>query len=296
MAQAGVSAAEKQPSLPKFDVQAIVQTNAFRYGVIFLIGLTAMYWQLFSKLPDLWNSPDGYYSHGWLVPLISGYVVYRWWPRIKDIPIKPNWFALLPMVPMAFLFYAGTRIQQIQIISVTFVVTLLCGIWFVAGFRWMLALLGPVLYLLFMLPIWSAAIDTYTNPLQVISSEVAFGMLQLLGLEPLRDGTTTIHLEQFVLDVGIPCSGLKLVLAVTAFTCFFVMIGRLKWWGNLTMFVSILPLCLFINGLRIALIGVVGNMYGEEAGHQFHDYSGYITLLICFFLLFKLARMLGWKD
>ncbi len=56
------------------------------------------------------------------------------------------------------------------------------------------------------------------------------------------------------------------------------------------------PLALLINGLRIALIGVVGNQWGPEAGHKFHDYSGYITLVLCFFVLFKIARGLGWKD
>ena len=58
----------------------------------------------------------------------------------------------------------------------------------------------------------------------------------------------------------------------------------------------LLPLTVFVNGFRIALIGVVGNAYGSQAGHDFHDYSGYITLLVCFFLLFKFARLLGWKD
>jgi exosortase/archaeosortase family protein len=66
--------------------------------------------------------------------------------------------------------------------------------------------------------------------------------------------------------------------------------------ANLIFAASILPLALFINGLRIALIGVVGNAWGPEAGAQFHDYSGYITLILCFFILFKGARLLGWKD
>jgi exosortase/archaeosortase family protein len=75
-----------------------------------------------------------------------------------------------------------------------------------------------------------------------------------------------------------------------------MLIARLKWWANTLMAALVLPLCLFINGLRIALIGVVGEEYGRSAGLQFHDYSGYVTLLVCFFLLFKIARWLGWKD
>jgi exosortase/archaeosortase family protein len=122
-------------------------------------------------------------------------------------------------------------------------------------------------------------------------------MLNLTGFQPYQDSTTTtIYLSNFVLDVGVPCSGLKLIVAVTAFTVFFVLIGGLRWWANLSMFALIVPLCLFVNGLRIALIGVVGDFYGHDAGMSFHDYSGYITLIVCFVILFKIARGLGWKD
>jgi exosortase/archaeosortase family protein len=96
--------------------------------------------------------------------------------------------------------------------------------------------------------------------------------------------------------VDVPCSGLKLLLALTAFTIFFVLIARLKWWANLLALGMIPVLAILINGLRIALIGVVGDTWGQDAGMTFHDYSGYITLIICFMILFKIFRWMGWKD
>ena len=158
-----------------------------------------------------------------------------------------------------------------------------------------MGLAAPVFYLLFALPIWSGFVNNYTNPLQTYSTDVAFFLLQLFG-SAHKVNSTDILVGSFWLNVGVPCSGLKLVLAITAFTCFFVLIGGLRFWANVLMFAAIIPLCLFINGLRIALIGVVGHAYGDEAGMTFHDYSGYITLIVCFFILFKFARILGWKD
>lgn len=282
--------------MPAFDFDAIRRSPAFIPILVGIATVILTFWDLVNKLPDMWFAGDGYYSHGALVPFISGYVVYRWWPKLKDIPVKPFYPAIIPLVLTGWLLFAGVRIEQIQILSISLVMMLIWSIWFVAGGRWMWSLLGPSAYLLFGLPIWSHVIDTYTNPLQQISTNISYGMLKLSGFDPYKQDNTTIHLPNFTLDVGVPCSGLKLVIAVSAFTVFFMMIGRLKWWGNLMMTAAVLPLCLFINGLRITLIGVVGNMYGEEAGHQFHDYSGYITLLVCFFLLFKLARLLGWED
>ncbi|MCW5941199.1 MAG: exosortase/archaeosortase family protein [Fimbriimonadaceae bacterium] len=283
-------------AMPVFDLQKVLRSPGFVPGALSVLGLLAAFWPLVSGLPKLWMSEDGYYSHGFLVPVIAGYVVYRWWPRLQSRPIRPFWPAILPVLLMLWPLRAA-YIQDIEaLMSFGLILSLLCGVWFVAGARWMFALSLPILYLAFALPIWTMAIDVYLNRLQIWSTDVAYAMLKSFGLSPFRVDVTTIELNRFTLNVAVPCSGLKLVLALTAFTAFFMMIARLRWWGNLLMAGMVIPLALFINGLRIALIGVVGNEFGTDAGMAFHDYSGYITLLLCFFLLFKFARMLGWKD
>ena len=113
--------------------------------------------------------------------------------------------------------------------------------------RWATGLALPALYLVFALPVWGSMIEVYTNPLQIQSTNVAFALLKAFGFQPLQTNSTTIYLNHFVLDVGVPCSGLKLVLAVGAFTFFFMLIGNLKWWGNVVMVAMVFPLCLFIN-------------------------------------------------
>lgn len=304
----------------------IVQSPLFVPALAVSAALIYLFWFIISKSLRLWMDDSGYYTHGFLVPLIAGYVVVRKWDSIKTVqvnkgwssdpiftpftalrkydgsvearPVKPGYWALLPLVMLGYLAYVTTHTKIYEATSLAFLASILVGIWFVAGARWMFALLFPVLYLSFALPLFTGAINFYTNPAQIWSTNAAYEILKILGFEPLRlpSDPTTLMLAHFNLDVAVPCSGLKLLLAVTAFTGFFMMIGNLKWWGNLAMFFLIFPLCVFVNGLRIALIGMVGNTWGEAAGHQFHDYSGYITLLVCFFILFKVARGLGWKD
>ncbi len=279
-----------------FDFRAIVRSRAFIPGVLVAIGFAVVFMSLWPQLLPLWLGEDGYYSHGFLIPLISGYVVYRWWPRLKEIPIRPFWPAVVPLLALLWLARITHVVQMYSLMSVTFMFTLIVGAWLLLGGRWALNLVLPSLYLGFALPLWSTFIQTYTNPLQVVSTKASFKMLQVFGLDPYLGDATTVYLPNFTLDVGVPCSGLKLVLALAAFTLFFMMIARLSTWGNIAMVALLIPLTVFVNGLRIALIGVVGNARGPAAGHQFHDYSGYITLLVCFFILFKFARLLGWKD
>lgn len=297
---AAIDAPEPGPSLLdkiQSGLVAAYRSPAFWPGVAVAIGLSACYWSLYVALWELWESPDGYYSHGYLVPFISAYIIYRWWPRLSKIPVKPGWIALA-FIFLHLLFIRAAFVADIPVIlSGGFILSILLGVWLVAGWRWMLGLALPVGYLIFAMPIWNYAIDAYTNPLQQLSTKVAFHILNLSGFQPIQDaGTTTIYLNNFNLDVGVPCSGFKLMVAITAFTVFFVMISGLKWWANLVMFAVIVPLGLLINGLRVALIGMVGDWRGHDAGMQFHDYSGYVTLIICFFILFKIARGLGWKD
>jgi exosortase len=174
--------------------------------------------------------------------------------------------------------------------------TLLVGVWFALGFQWLKALFLPISYLVFAMPFAGSIIDTYTNPLQIISTKAAFFLLKLYGFTAYKETPTIVHLDHFTLDVAVPCSGLKLLVAVAAFTVFFVLVARLRWWANVILFAMVLPLSVFINGLRISLIGVVGEMWGRDMGYKFHDYSGYIVLIVCFFILFKVARLLGWRD
>lgn len=273
-------------------------------SIVACLAVGAAFWPLLRELPFMWlgvgawefRTGDGYYSHGLLVPLIAGYIIYRRWPQIKDIPVKQGWIALVPLLFFLWILWAANAVDLQQIRSYTFIIVLMSVVWLVAGIRWMLALSPSILYLLFALPIWTGFIDSYTNPLQKVSTAVASMVLKGIGYKVYQDAPTSLLLDNFDLNVAVPCSGLKLLVAVSAFTVFFMLIARLKWWANGIMLAMILPLCLFINGLRIALIGVVGEERGRSAGLEFHDYSGYITLLVCFFILFKVAKVLGWKD
>lgn len=290
------SAPESKQERARFDYMSIVRSPAFIPGLLVAIGVTLCFWPLWGRLYGLWNGKDGYYSHGYIVPLMSAYIVYRWWPQIKDIPVKPGYVALPLLIGVLYTMYPANYSVIEGLLSIGFLATLMLSAWVIAGFRWMLMLTPAILYLGFALPLWTAVINNTTNPLQIISTKVAFYLLKMMGFYVYQSDPTVVYMNSFQLNVDVPCSGLKLLLALTAFTVFFVLIARLKWAANLFMLAMIPVLAILINGLRIALIGVVGETQGREAGLQFHDYSGYITLVVCFVVLFKIARLLGWKD
>jgi exosortase/archaeosortase family protein len=188
--------------------------------------------------------------------------------------------------------------------------SLIGGVYFAFGKGVGRLCLGPLLFLAFMMPVLGMLIDNTTNPLQLISTKVASKMLNIVGYQTEISPAfpTTIHLNHYTLNVGGPCSGFKIILSLTAFTTFFIMISKLGLVKNLLLLFVINPaLALFINVLRIMLIGVVGeaainnpdagwveylHRYGPDAGMVFHDWSGYITLIVCFVILHYIVRAL----
>ena len=273
----------------------LIRKPEFWFSLGIAIGLPMMFWTLIKTTGQTWMSND-YYSHGWIVPFL---IAWQLKIRVKEwaeIPITRGYAALAVFIPILFLQYIGYVGEFWVIQCLMFIATILTSLWFLFGFKraWFVAM--PIAFMLFALPVWGAFIDGYTNSLQILSTTVAEKLLALFGFNPMRLSPTDIQLNSYALTVAVPCSGLKLMVAVACFTTHFVLIARKEFSFNLLMFMLIVPLCLFINGLRIALIGVVGEMRGSEAAHTFHDYSGYITLLICFFILFKFARLFGWKD
>jgi len=153
----------------------------------------------------------------------------------------------------------------------------------------------PVLFLGFMMPLPSTIFDEISQPAQEWSTIIADVMLKTIGYETHRVGNVIYIPGGFDLDVGVPCSGFKMLVSMATFAFFFAYYIGVQLWRQVLLVVLALPLALLINGLRIALIGMVGTKFGEEAGYTFHDWSGYLVLVVAFAVLFQLGRWLGWQ-
>jgi len=290
------SAETTQESLPLKQPFSVRQIPSWVYvALVAFAGLSVAFWPLFRYLPSIWFADDTYYAHGVVIPICSALMVWDRWPRIKDYPVKGVYWAALPIAIILYVLWFALRTEMHTFEALLLILLLGASALFVGGWRWLRALAVPIAYLAFALPMWDHLIDSYTLRTQMASTNFSVWILDKVGLHPYRQDTTTIVLDHFTLDVGVACSGMKLVLAVFAISVFFIIVARLRLWCNAILLVSILPLALIVNSLRIVLIAWVGNTWGGDAGHKFHDYSGYISLVICFLVLMKLTRILGWK-
>lgn len=277
-----------------------------------LTGFVRQYWQLllvgvlfvvvqmpaFSEWWKIWMEKESYYSHGPIVPLIAGFMLWSRRNVLASIKLETCWFgALLLLITLpihAVAILIGMRVlYMFSFFGILFGLVLLLG-----GWRIFKVMLVPLSFLITMIPIADTLIDSLTAKAQLISAAVAEQYFTLAGYEVHRYGNTIFSdsLPQPLL-VGSPCSGLRLLISLITFCWFFIYIVDGKWWKKTFLMALTLPLAVFINSLRIALIGFVGFWwYSPDYMHSFHDYSGYIGLILCFAILFGIAKLIKMGD
>jgi exosortase len=242
-----------------------------------------------------YTQPESYYAHAPAIPLIVALMLWYRRDALGATPKRPAMWAI-PLVAgsLALLVFAIKReLEAVESMA------LLCVIWssvlMTLGIRFFRAAAFPLLFLILMAPLPGPLLRDATFGMQNLSTGVAVKILHLCTFYAARVGNV-INMDNFSLSVDVPCSGFKLLLAMTTFSAAFAYLidGSAK--RRLALFLIALPLSLIVNSVRVALIGIVGDCIGPDAAHVFHDWSGMITLVLGFVVLFSLAKGFGCRK
>ena len=175
---------------------------------------------------------------------------------------------------------------------------LLCimgAVWLLLGTRWVWAASFPLGFLWLMAPLPGPVLNDATLKLQMTSTIMANHLLNLLQFHTALQGNV-IHMDEFSLFVDVPCSGFKLLLSLLTVSAALAYLLDGPPARRVVLFLLSLPLSLIVNGVRIALIGVVGECLGDSSAHVFHDWSGMLTLALGVATLFGVAKGFGCRT
>lgn len=216
------------------------------------------------------------YSHGYFIPFVSIGVIWYKRKEIFNVATQVDWKGLVIVIGALFLHWLGAKMQQTRI-SLMSLILLFWGIPFYL-FGWQLAkrLIFPVSYLIFCIPL--NFMDVIAFPLRMLSTKMAVGMLQGIGIEAARNGTAILIPSMPTgMDVADPCSGLRSLLAMTALTAVYAYFTQKTLVRKWLLFLASIPLAVIGNIARIVTIAVVAEALGPKpALGLYHDYSGYI--------------------
>lgn len=249
-------------------------------------------------LRDWWvryTAPESYYAHAPLIPLICALMLWSRREALWNVPKAPCLWALAGLVPALSLYVFAGQNYALALMSASLPLIVWSGVWLALGTRFVRAFWAPLAFLALMVPLPGPLLNDATVRLQMASTAFADRLLRLMSFHTVLQGNV-IQMDDYLLWVDVPCSGLKTLLSLLTFSAAFALLVDGTRTRRLTLFLVSIPLALLINSVRVTLIGVVGECIGAPAAHIFHDWSGILTLVLGFAALFSLAKALGCKT
>ena len=264
----------------------------FALFVTLLVASLPIFWIGFVSLAKAWSTAE--YSHGPLIPLISLYLFLRELRRMPPIDAGPKlrWPGLVVIVGALALAGLGNLMRVADIVTYAFIFWVAGVVLTVFGWHRGRHHMLPVFHLIFMLPLPQVLYWKLTIFLQWVSSALGVWFVSLAGVAVYLEGNV-IDLGVYKLQVAEACSGLRYLFPILSFSYLFAILYRGPFWHRVVLLISAAPLTVFMNSVRIGIIGILVDRYGIEQAEGFlHFFEGWVVFLICVAILFGLAILL----
>ena len=234
------------------------------------------------------------YSGNWIILVVAAYIIFSMRNEIAKAKTSPSWLGMLIFIGSIFMHIVGYRTQFPRISLIATIPAYWGLIYTIWGWEVAKKLLFPAGYAL--LCFSASLLQDFTMPLRLYSSALADILLDGVGIETIRDGTTIRSSAGggFIFDVEDACSGLRSLTAMMALTApyaYYTLRGGI--WRKWTLFIFSIPLAMVSNALRIFTLAAVAEWIGTDLAMMlYHDLSGYIVLIFSILLLIATASIL----
>jgi len=265
-------------------------------GLAICILLMLVYLPTFIWMKERFLAVESYYTHGFLVPFISGWLIYRKRQKLKNIKLNSNICGLFVLIFGLFIHILGLALQ-IKFVSGFSLLFVLLGLsLYLAGRNYTKEILFPILFLAFMIPLPRILIIQISFRMKLLAAGAGASLINWFNIPVYRTGSI-IYLPNTALTIGSPCSGLRSLISLAGLGALFAYLSDLSKVKKIILFISAIPIALAANILRIGILLWVAYVYGHGvATGKFHDISGILVFIFALGGLILVNRMLKWKS
>jgi exosortase len=249
--------------------------------------LLGCYAPVLSGMVDQWSG-DQDMSHGFAVPFVLAWIIWRERSRWLALPMRGSWWGLAVVAVAGFLHFLGVLGTGLFVGAVAFLVSLAGVVLCFGGLPLLRAWAFPFLLALFMLPKLAVAYNQLTLPLQLLASKLAAWMLTSAGFGVVREGN--------ILDVGghriavaEACNGIRYLLTLGFGAAVLAYLADQKAWMRLALAACAVPVAVLANGLRVAAAGAVPAF----AVGTPHEIAGIAIFMLSLGTILVLHRMIN---
>jgi len=195
-------------------------------------------------------------GHGFAVPLVILWVVWRERDRWRALPPQPSWWGFAILAAGAAMHLVAALGVGLFVGSVAFLVSAAGVVVCLGGFALLRAWAFPFLLALFMLPKLAVVYNQVTLPLQLMASRIAAWMLSVTGFGVIRDGNV-LEVGGHRILVEEACSGIRYLIPLAFMGVLVAYLSDPKPWMRGVLLALAVPLAIGGNALRVAASGAV---------------------------------------
>jgi exosortase len=258
--------------------------------------VVALYAPILGKLFLQWFQ-DPNYGHGALVPLFSGYLIWRKRDDLKSIPCKPSAFSLLVVLFSLCVLFLGSLGAELFLARISLLGVIVGLILYFVGWPALRMLAFPLAFLVLMIPLPAIIYNQIVFPLQLVASRLGATCLQQSALVPvLREGNLLV-LPNYTLEVVEACSGIRSLMTLITLGVAYGYIVERNWMVRVLLVIAMVPIAVLANAARVMFTALLVTRGGPSAAEgTWHSIAG---LVIFFFAtlsllgLHALVRLIG---
>ncbi len=266
----------------------LAAVDARVWWVLLAAALVAVYLPTVLWLWERWTLSVWHNAHGMLIPFVVAYFVRDELQRFEGPPPVGNPWGFALVVP-ALLLHVVDVAMYTQLLSAASIVVLLPGLSLLfLGTERTRAILFPLIFLAFMLPIPLAVTERIHLALRHLTASGVEHLVPLLGVPLYRDGLT-LDVANARLLVADACSGFSTLYAAGAVACLTAYTTPVAW-RKVAVLLLAAPIAIGANILRVTLLTLLVRYQGTDVlATSLHEISGIFTFLLALPLIFWLG-------
>lgn len=261
-----------------------MQTTRRAIVALTALALAACYAPILRGMFQQWSTDEDM-GHGFLVPLVVLWIVWRERHRWQSLPARPSLWGVPILALAAAMHFASAVGAGLFAGSVAFLVSIVGAIVCLGGPAFLRAWTFPLLLTLFMLPKLAVVYNQATLPLQLLASRLAASILSLSGVGVIREGNI-LDVAGHRVSVAEACNGIRYLLSLGFMAVVFAYLSDSKPWMRIALLLAALPLAIFANAVRVAAAAAAPAL---DSGTP-HELSGWLIFVLCLLTLMLLRR------
>jgi exosortase len=256
--------------------------------VVTALALLTCYWSVLRGMAEQWATDEDM-GHGFVVPFVIAWVVWRERERLRNLPVRPCAWGFVLLLMAAGIHYTSVLgATGLFTGAVALLLSVAGAILCLAGFAWLRTWTFPLLLSLFMLPKLAVVYDQSTLPLQLLASRLAAALLTSAGVGVIRSGN--------ILDVGghqvavaEACSGIRYLLPLGFVAAVFAYMSDSKPWMRVALLGCAFPIAIAANAVRVAFAAYSPSLTEGMP----HAILGWFIFVLCLAALVPLRSLLN---